>query len=408
MLAAAAKLQEKMAAIDEQYRQLMNKIAEADAQRQELDRTLARVRDPENYRGGAAPAGTAEEVGAQQKAEKEEAESKPPEIPRVSWDVGGVLTPKGRLVIEPSFQYVYSSFNTVAVDGVTIPGLLIGVINIEDASRDTYIPSIAARYGVTSRMEVEARLPYVIRSDSTRTRRFLDTNPADPEINLITEDRFFNTRGNDFGDLEFGIRYQFPRIGPDWPFLTGNIGVKSNTGSDPYELFLSAFREGKPITASELATGSGFWSISPSITFLYPSDPVVFFGNIGYLWTLEDNKGSATGPQPADPTQPPPVLVYDTVNPGDAIRFSVGMGFGLNDRASFSLGYSLDIYSKTTVSGFQSPTLNGSDFTVGKLTIGYSLKLGNGQPFNLAIGIGATADAPDTDVSFRMPFNFLK
>ena len=92
----------------------------------------------------------------------------------------------------------------------------------------------------------------------------------------------------------------------------------------------------------------------------------------------------------------------------DAVRFNVGMGFSLNERSSFSLSYSLDLYDETRIELASAPKIAGSDVTIGKFLIGYSLNLGNGQPFNLAIGIGATDDAPDTDITFRMPFNFLK
>lgn len=48
----------------------------------------------------------------------------------------------------------------------------------------------------------------------------------------------------------------------------------------------------------------------------------------------------------------------------------------------------------------------GSDVTVGKLLVGYSLRLQNGAPLNLAFGVGTTGDASDTDITFRMPFTF--
>ena len=94
------------------------------------------------------------------------------------------------------------------------------------------------------------------------------------------------------------------------------------------------------------------------------------------------------------------------VDPGDAIRMSFGIGLGLNERSSFSVSYSLDQFTKSWIETAVNQEIDGSDVTIGKLLIGYSLRLGNGTPLNLAVGIGTTDDAPDTDLTFRMPFGF--
>ena len=358
-----ADLQKKMEAINEQHRELLEKVSALDAQRRELEMLLLQVRDLDAYRGGAdtGPAPVPPPVvGQEQKQEKEAAENKQPDLPRINADVGGVLTPQGRLVLEPSVQYLYASVSRLSIEGFTIlPSLLIGVIDVVEADRDTYIGALTARYGVTSRLEAEIKGSYLWRNDSTRTRQFL-TDSVREEV--VTAD------GNDFGDVELGLRYQFP----------------------------SAPRE--------LATGSGFWSVSPSVTFVYPSDPVVFFGNLGYLWTQEDDKGGRDSLcQAGDPP------CFGNVDPGDAVRFNFGMGFSLNDRSSFSLSYSLDVFNETTIELATVPQIAGSDVTVGQFVMGYSLRLpGGGAPLNLSIGIGATRDAPDTNITFRLPFNFFK
>jgi hypothetical protein len=387
-----------MEAINAQHRELLEKVSALDAQRRELEMLLLQVRDLDAYRGGAdtGPAPVPPPVvGEEQKQAKEAAENKPPELPRINADVGGVLTPQGRLVLEPSVQYLYASVSRLSIEGFTIlPSLLIGVIDVVEADRDTYIGALTARYGVTSRLEAEIKGSYVWRNDSTRTRQFL-TDSVREEV--VTAD------GRDFGDVELGLRYQFPRRG-EWPFLTGNLRVKTTTGTDPFELTAQSSLAGEPGASRELATGSGFWSVSPSVTFVYPSDPVVFFGNLGYLWTQEDDKGGRDSlGEAGDPPR------FGDVDPGDAVRFNFGMGFSLNDRSSFSLSYSLDVFNETTIELATDPQIAGSDVTVGQLLIGYSLRLpGGGAPLNLSIGIGATRDAPDTNITFRLPFNFFK
>ncbi len=400
---AHAELRQKMQAINEQQRELLEKMAEMDVQRRELELMMMKVEDPDAYRGGQDTSDAPPVVGAEQKAEKEQSEALRPEIPRVSFDVGGVLTPKGRLVLEPSFQYLYSAVDKISIEGFAIlPALLIGVIDVFEADRDTYIAALSTRYGITNRWEVELRAPYLWRRDTTRSREFLQGQGG---TNVQETSR--NADGNDFGDIELGIRYQFPKWA-DWPYLTANLRIKADNGTDPFELAARASLSGTPETFDELPTGSGFWSLNPSVTFIYPSDPVVFFGNFGYLYTVEDDKGVGPLLPPTPPaTEPAPAYAFGDVDPGDALRFNFGMGFSLNDRSSFSLSYSLDIFDETEIEYASEQKVAGSDVTVGKFLMGYSLRLANGSPLNLSIGIGATEDAPDTDITFRLPFNYL-
>ena len=82
----------------------------------------------------------------------------------------GVLTPKGHFVIDPSIEYVRTSNNRLVFRGVEIvPGVQLGLIEASDAARDSGVATLAARYGVTSRLEVEARVPYVLRRDRITT-----------------------------------------------------------------------------------------------------------------------------------------------------------------------------------------------------------------------------------------------
>lgn len=380
--ALRAELLEKMRAIDEQQRELLEKMQAVEQQRRELELLVNRVNDLDSYRAGQDTTGQPPaEVGSERKAEKTADADKVPELPRISSEVGGVLTPKGRLVLEPSAQFVYSSVTRVSIDGLLIPGLLVGLIDVSEVDRKTLIGAVGFRYGLTNRLEMELKVPYVYRSDSTQTREFVDNT---------TVERLFNASSADLGDIEFDMRWQLPKPSPGWPYMVANVRTKTPTGTDPFELVTD---DSTP--SGELATGSGFWTFNPSLTFIYPTDPVVFFGNIGYLYTLEDYKGGEN---------------FGDVDPGDAVRTNFGIGLGLNERSSLSISYSLDLFNRTEIEYrseetefYQSSKIDGSDVTVGKLILGYSLKLPSGQPLSLSVGIGATDDASDTDLTFRVP-----
>ncbi len=389
-----SELLKKMQTINSQYTELLEKVEVIDQKRRQLELLMYQVDDLQQYRGGMDVSGEspeAMEVATERKKELEEQNKSIPDLPRVSSEVGGVLSPKGRLTIEPSVQFLYSSVNRLAIEGFTVlPALLVGVIDVVEADRYSYMGGLTFRYGLTNRLEMELKGSYVYREDHTRSREFLTGS-----IN----DSIYTAQGEGIGDLEFGLRYQFKRRKLTSPYVVGNLRVKSDTGTDPFELATQSTLDQQPRFTSELPTGSGFWSVSPSLTFIYPSDPVVFFGNIGYLWTVEDDKGTSVD---ADGN----ILGFGMVDPGDAIRLSFGIGFGLNERSSFSLSYSLDQFTKSRIETAVNQEIDGSDVTIGKMLIGYSLRLASGLPLNLAVGIGTTDDAPDTDLTFRMPFSF--
>ncbi|MDP1774182.1 MAG: transporter [Methylobacter sp.] len=303
---------------------------------------------------------------------------RPPEIPRLSDTVGGVLTRKGKIVVEPSLQYAYTSNNRVFLDAFTfLPAIAIGLIDLREVKRHSFIGTLGVRYGVTDRLEVEFRAPYVYRSDSQRSR---------PVSIGAGVDETFNASGNDIGDLEFASRYQLNSGSGGWPILVGNIVATAPTGKSPFDVELVQ-AQGVPGATfpTELPTGAGYFSFQPSLTALYPTDPAVFFGNLSYSYNAETNTS------------------VGKINPGNALGLSFGMGFGINERSSFSLGYSHKHVLESEIKGI---AIKGSALDIGQLLVGYSFKYSPKTTFNLSLGIGTTTDAQDVTLNFRMPMTF--
>ena len=295
-------------------------------------------------------------------------------------------------MIEPSVQFIHNDTARLALEGFGIgQAVLVGDIDVRSVERQTFIGALTARYGITNRFEAELKASYLTRDDKTTTR---------PVLNQSSADQVFSASGSGIGDIELGLRYQF-RKRPNLPFFIGNLRIKSDTGDDPFEIQLAQQQSGGDAFSADLATGSGFWSINPSLTFVIPSDPVAIFGNIGYLWTLEDDKGTFLDENDE-------LRGFGKVDPGDAIRFNFGMGIGLNELSSISLSYALDLFDETEIELVPGRKVVGSDVTVGKFLLGYSFRTSpNAVPINLAIGIGTTDAAPDTDITLRVPFTVM-
>ncbi len=108
-------------------------------------------------------------------------EALPPSIVRMFDMPGaGVLTPKGTLILEPFLQYAHLTNNRVTLIGFTIvPALTVGLINVQGVSRDIYTSAIVGRYGLTNRLELEVRVPYLYRQDAITQRPIATPSTAD-------------------------------------------------------------------------------------------------------------------------------------------------------------------------------------------------------------------------------------
>ena len=299
----------------------------------------------------------------------------------------GIVTQPGRVTLEPSLSYALSNSTIVAVEGYTVvPALLVGLINISEVQRDIVTGALSMKYGFTSRFEAGVRVPYLHINEDLRQREAFQGTPVD----TIRE-----SSGQGLGDVEVSTRYQINDGLDGWPYLIGSLRVKAPTGDGPYDVGQRILydSEGNPIGVEleDSPTGSGFWAIEPGLSFIYPTDPAVLFGNLSYAWTREEDEGPENG---------------GTIDPGDVIRFGFGMGFAFNERTSFSLGYDHSIIGEIDYELDNSLLDARFDrIHVGSLTFGLSQRLTVDTTLNLAVSVGVTDNAPNTEITLRLPIN---
>jgi len=381
---------------------LKRQMAETDAKLLEMQRILnkeklrtTRATGTTPPQGGTSPSFNLAQAPQAQAKEQPETVGQPDERVRPQqiaqiFEQPGVLTPRGKFMLEPGLQYGYSSSNRISLVGYTIiPALLIGLIDVKEVKRNTFTPSLTARWGVTNRFELEAKLPYVYRDDSVVSR----------PLNLgASRDEVFNSTGSGIGDFEMTGRYQLNDGGVDSPYYIATMRFKSRTGKDPFEVETDTLAPGRISNElqRELPTGSGFYTIQPGLTMLYPSDPAVFFGGISYQYNIKRSGVSMN-------TTGGPVTIGE-VEPGGVFGFNFGMGLALNDRSSFSIGYDHASVGATKING--TTALNSVRTELGTLLLGYSHRVNKTTSLNVSVGAGVTRDTPDIQLSVRLPMTF--
>jgi len=343
-----------------------------------------------NLAVGGLLLGTVFSVSAQEQVPEKPVGEAPEEEPAqeivIGFDQRGVLTPKGQLVVEPSLGYTNNSSTQVAIEGFTIiPSIAVGLINVSEVQRDTLTAALAFRLGLTHRLEAEVRVPYVYKKERVRERRIFEPSP----VNIIR-----TSEGHALGDVELSLRYQLNKGLDGWPFFIFNLRGKTTTGTDPFEVDRRELTieddDGNLVTIGEVfkeqPTGSGFWAVEPSITMIAPSDPAVFYGNLSYLWNMERDVNEEIG----------------RVDPGDGVGLSFGMGVGVNDRISLSLGYDHTVIFETERENDSGLEPQFDYLQVGSYQFGFSTPVAN-----LSVAVGATEAAPDIQVEVRKPFRFF-
>ena len=396
------RLQQQVSEQASQIEALKQAVAGQDARQRELQRTLGQQTQPAVaatpppaavVADKPDPSQRAVRVGAAPAASTASADGQPPAVAAL-FDQPGVLTPKGKYVLEPSVQYSYSSSNRVALVGYTIiPALLIGLVDVREVKRNTMTGALAVRYGLSNRVEVEARLPYVYRSDSTISRELFTGSASE---------RVFSNSGRAIGDVEIGARYQLNDGGINMPYFLGSLRFKSRTGKDPFDVVTDCVTRcvgntsgtGLPL---DLPTGSGFYSLQPGLTWLFPSDPAVFFGGVSYTYNFKRSGVSR--------------LVLNgerefigDVQPGGIFGVNFGMGLALNDKSSFSMGVDLNSVGRTRQNGV--PLATSVRTQLASLLLGYSYRYTDKTTFSVTVGAGLTRDTPDLTLNLRIPMSF--
>lgn len=380
--------------------------AEIDAQRAQLEQQEARLRALEaRMAAGAAPPPVASPPPATATAQRPPIErvgeappdfDRPPEV-AVLGDMGSVVTRAGQLTGELQFEYARADRNRAVFRGFEVleAPVLFGVFDINESRQDVLTASATLRYGVTDRLEFGIRVPYVYRNDFA----ILAPIPgAGPDAATIDN----SAKGNGIGDLEVSLRYQLTNARRGLPFLIANLQAVIPTGADPF----GVPRDPVLGRALEAATGSGFYGISPSLTAILPSDPVVLFGTLGYTFNLDKNVNT---------TIPPVIVEY--VDPGDAVSASAGIGISFNERTTVNLGYAHSWAFGTTtrarplVPDNANPDVltetTSRDLQIGRLLFGVTYRVSDRASVNWSVEVGATEDATDLRTVLRIPFVLL-
>ncbi|MGH8628804.1 MAG: transporter, partial [Gammaproteobacteria bacterium] len=228
------------------------------------------------------------------------------------------------------------------------------------------------RYGLAEDLEFDFAVPLVY-TEVERDSGVLGQIRVGPTGTTATTTVFPPTRqtGVGLGDIDWALRYAAIHEKGAIPEVTLNVNAKSDTGDEHRGL------------------GTGFWNVGTGVSLVKTIDPVVFFGSLGYTWTLEEEDVDLG------------MSISGDVDPGDNILYSMGMGFSLNDRVSFSMAMAGAAIRRTEVNGSE---ISGSGLDINSLQFATTVQLAKRVYVEPVVGFGLTDEAPDFLVGINVPF----
>jgi len=247
-----------------------------------------------------------------------------------------VLFRRGELSLELGLFYSLDTKETFLRSGADTA--------VAKLTKRTGLPSLTMRYGLVNDLELDMVLPFYGFSEQ--------------EIDVETARRRIRVRDHGLGDITGLVRYQ----------------VWHERGSSPDVIFDV---RGKSRTGGDSLLGTGHWNIGGGITLVKTLDPVVFFGRLGYTYTLE----------------------RAGIDPGNEIAFLSGMGFSLNDRVSFSMQVNGTFRENTKLNG---RTITGSSLESISLQLGTTVQVAKHLFVEPIVNFGLTDDAADVVFGFNV------
>lgn len=305
----------------------------------------------------------------------------PPQVVQSLPEGLAVLTPRNHFILTPSAEYTTTTNDRLVFRGVVIvPGINLGEVDASSDDRNILSTVLDLRYGITNRLEVEARVPYVWSDDRATVLSQGPNGSATQSIYL---------QDSGIGDVEIGARYQINNGLEDWPIFVANARFKSDTGMGPFDIKRDAAG-----IAQQVALGSGFMGLEGGFSVLKVTDPAVLFGSVNYVYNL-----------PKDINQTIGNVFVGRVDPSNTVNANLGFGFAINPDFSFSLGYEHSyVMPQTTMLG--TTRQDTTSLQVGALTLGMAYRLGNNMSLNGNFEFGVTAAAPDMRAVFSLPTTF--
>ncbi len=365
------KLKQEVEALKSQVRMLMEHESwarqavaqpEADKKQEALTKTAeqkqgekATTARAETAAASSAPRKVSQEMGLQEGDREKEAEEAKIELDQFLRSQK-VLFKKGDLQVEFSASYAQ---DTAEISPYKLRARTAGA-------------GVLFRYGVIDDLELDISVPFTFQELELDTRSSLIS---------VGDIGFTRQDGSGLGDVSGSLRWGALHEDGLVPETTLSLNVKSDSGREGRGLTPILGPSNLLVLGVDPSLGTGFWNVGGSVSLVKTIDPVVLFGSLGYNAVIERNG----------------------IDPGDQIPYSLGMGFSLNDRVSFSTALTGAAIRRSKLDGRE---IEGSGRDVHSLNLAVTIQVSKGLFVEPFVNFGLSEEATDLFAGINVPYRF--
>lgn len=302
-----------------------------------------------------------------------------------------------RLSVEAGLSYARYDRKQLTLNGfLALDAIFLGNIGIENVESDSATLSLAARWGLTPRLTLNAEVPWIER------KTVYQKGGAGGSAAAIAQE---SSSGGGLGDLSLSANVKLFAERERWPETVLTAGITAPTGREPYGVDWKVIERDDDdfirfAVPGRQPTGNGVWQANVGLSMVKTADPAILFANVGYIYSHRAS---------FDDLDSNP----DTINPGDVKLGNVfyagaGLAFAFNERTSLSLSYSgrFSARAKTRYRGGEWMKVIGSDGNAGTLNLGMTYAINRRATLVTQLGVGLSPDAPDFSLTFKLPYAF--
>ncbi len=354
-----AKLEQEVEALKSQMQSILTKLAQSGQDSKQAEPPASAVTVPLKAKDSTGSSQTSERQHPEEKpkpndnhdAEKGSRQQEAEESSReLDTFLRGqkVLYKKGEIALEFNLGYTQDT----AVNTFGFPPASNDLATTPKLTTRSVDTSLTMRYGIIDNLEIDLTVPYSYFEQENDNQPFnVDTAPVSHRDSV------------GIGDISGAIRYTALSESGNIPAITLNLNTKTRTGDHKKGL------------------GTGFWSLGGGMSLVKTFDPVVFFGSLGYTAIFEDRG----------------------IDLGDQVSYSLGAGYSMNDRVSFTTSLSGGIAGRIDRNGQDIP---GSSLDMHSLQFSTTIQLSKWLFVEPFVGFGLTDDASDLVAGLRIPYRF--
>jgi hypothetical protein len=265
---------------------------------------------------------------------------------------GALLLPKGRLEIAPGITYSHTQ-----LQGLVLVDTPEGISTVSNQRlRDDGVEfSVAARLGLPWRSQIQVRVPFTWKRESSALGDGTEINHHDTNL----------------GDVEIELSHQFLVEKGPVPALIGAVSWRFPTGTSPFQT---------PVVG--IANGGGGHQVTGRITALKSIDPLVVFTTLSYSANLSHQES------------------FGRVHPGNSIVWQLGALLAVSPETSLNFGFAQQFKSTTRVDDVR---IKGSDGIAAVAQVGVDQLLNARTLLHISLDMGVTRDAPDYQLTVSVP-----